>query len=189
MAATHILKLESIQYRCLRIALGLMQSTHVQTLEIIGGMPPLRLKFSMLDHKYFILAFLTGRHPLRRLLAVLSRLNFTKTVREFDMDGDYNSEPVRLVYDYPLEALLHVPNVNDVVERELTSVGRDFYQMMVAWEIGRRWDLQLHRYFSVMVQRAGWVLVLVYIIKMVLSAYFGDVGDFCVFNSDKGTQS
>jgi hypothetical protein len=60
MAATHTLKLERNQYRCLRIALGLMQSTHVQTLEIIGGMPPLRLKFSMLDHKYLISAFSTG---------------------------------------------------------------------------------------------------------------------------------
>jgi hypothetical protein len=30
-----------------------------------------------------------------------------------------------------LEALLHVPNVNDVVEEELTSVGRDFYKMVM----------------------------------------------------------
>jgi hypothetical protein len=36
-ATTHILKLEKIQYRCLRMALGLMQSTHVQTLEVIDG--------------------------------------------------------------------------------------------------------------------------------------------------------
>jgi hypothetical protein len=34
MAGTHMLKLERVQYRCLRIALGLMQSTHVQTLEV-----------------------------------------------------------------------------------------------------------------------------------------------------------
>jgi hypothetical protein len=33
--------------------------------------------------------------------------------RKFDMVGDYDLEPVRSVYDYPLEALLHVPNVND----------------------------------------------------------------------------
>jgi hypothetical protein len=57
---------------------------------------------------------------------VLSRLNSTKMVRDFDMVGDYDVEPVRSVNDYPLEALLHVPNANDVVERELTSVGRDF---------------------------------------------------------------
>jgi hypothetical protein len=45
-------------------------------------------------------------------------------------------EPIRLVYDYPVEALLHVSNVNDVVERELTSVGRDFYQMVVPRLVG-----------------------------------------------------
>jgi hypothetical protein len=59
MAATHMLKLEGIQYRCLRIALGFMQSTHVQTLEVIGGVAPLRMWFSMLNHKYLISAFST----------------------------------------------------------------------------------------------------------------------------------
>jgi hypothetical protein len=81
MAATYMLKLERIQYRTLRIALGLMQSTHVQTLEDIGGVPPLRLRFPMLNYKYFTAVFSTGGHPLRRLLAVLSRLNSTKMVR------------------------------------------------------------------------------------------------------------
>jgi hypothetical protein len=36
-----------------------------------------------------------------------------------------------------LRLLLHVPNVNDVVERELTSFGRDFYEvprLVGAWE-------------------------------------------------------
>jgi hypothetical protein len=46
-------------------------------------------------------------------------LNFTKMIREFDMVEDYNLEPVRLVYDYSLGPLSHIPNVNDVVELEL----------------------------------------------------------------------
>jgi hypothetical protein len=52
--------------------------------------------------------------------AMVSRLNSIKMVRDYDL------KPVRSVYDYPLEALLHVLNVNDVVGLELTSVGRDF---------------------------------------------------------------
>jgi hypothetical protein len=52
-------------------------------------------------------------------------------VREFDMVGVYDLDSVRLVYDYPLEALLHVPNVNDMMDRELTSVTSNFYQMLV----------------------------------------------------------
>jgi hypothetical protein len=81
----------------------------------------------MLNRKYLISAFSTGGHPLRRLLAVLSRPNSTKMVWDFDMSEDYNLEAVYSFYDYPFEALLHIPNVNDVVEWELTSVGRDFY--------------------------------------------------------------
>jgi hypothetical protein len=43
MAEVHMIKLERIQYRCLRIALGLMLSTHVQAVEVIAGVEPLRL--------------------------------------------------------------------------------------------------------------------------------------------------
>jgi hypothetical protein len=74
----------------------------------------------MMNHGYLISAFSTIGHSFRRLLAVLSRLNSTKMVREFDMFRDYDLEPVRSVYDYPPEVLLHVPNVNDMVEREPT---------------------------------------------------------------------
>jgi hypothetical protein len=45
MATTHMLKLGTIHFRCLRIILGLMQSTHVLTLQAIGGVPPLRFRF------------------------------------------------------------------------------------------------------------------------------------------------
>jgi hypothetical protein len=52
-------------------------------------------------------------------------------VREFGMVDDYDLEPVHSVYDYLLQALVYVPNVNDVVEQELTFVKKDFYQMEV----------------------------------------------------------
>jgi hypothetical protein len=84
-----------------------MQYTHVQTLKVIGGLPPLRLRFSI--HKYLISAF----SIFQRLLAGLSS---TKMVWEFGMVDDYDLEPVRSDCDDPLEALLHVPNVNNVVE-------------------------------------------------------------------------
>jgi hypothetical protein len=85
-----------------RIALRLMQSSHVQTLEVIGGVPLLRLKFSMLNHKYLIWGFLTARHRLGKLLSMLLGLNFTKMVRRFGVVDDYDLEPVHSVYNYPL---------------------------------------------------------------------------------------
>jgi hypothetical protein len=62
---------------------------------------------------YLISAFSTGGHPLQRLLAVLSGLNPTNMVRQFGMVDDYDLEPTRSIYDYPLETLSHVPNVNN----------------------------------------------------------------------------
>jgi hypothetical protein len=100
-----------------------MQSTHIQTLEVIGEVPPLRLRFPMLNHRYLISIFSTGAHPFRRLLVVLSRLNSTKMVWHFDMVGDYDLEPVRSIYDYPLEALLHVPNGTNFCWKGLLTNG------------------------------------------------------------------
>jgi hypothetical protein len=67
------------------IALSLMQSTYVQTLEVISGVPPLRMRFSMLNHGYFISVFSTVGQSLRQKLTALSRLNSPKKVREFDV--------------------------------------------------------------------------------------------------------
>jgi hypothetical protein len=98
----------------------------------------------MLNHKYLILDFSTGGHPLRRLLVVLSELNDTKMVRD---------------YDYPLEALSHVPNVNDVVE-----------QCQCQRSVTSRFESTL--IFLLMVRRSERVLVLVFIILVVLSPVF-----------------
>jgi hypothetical protein len=111
-----MLKLERVQHRCLRIAFGTFQSTYVETLEVIGGVPPFRMRISILNHGYLISAFSTAGHPLRQELAAFSRLNSPKIVREFNVVEGYNLEPVCSVYEYPLGALLHVPEVNDEVE-------------------------------------------------------------------------
>jgi hypothetical protein len=105
MATTHMLK--RIQYRCLRIALGLMHPTHVQTLEVIGGVPPLRLKFSMMNHNYFILAFSTGGHPLRRLLAVLSAMNSTQMVWK---SAQFTITRLRRYYACPISMMWWIRN-------------------------------------------------------------------------------
>jgi hypothetical protein len=94
-------------------------------------------------------------------------------VREYVMVGDYDLEPVRSVYYYALETLLNVPNVNDAVERELSSFGEGFYQMVVPRLVASEtsgFDSLLN--FSLMVQRAGQLPVLLYIILRVTSPSF-----------------
>jgi hypothetical protein len=46
------------------------------------------------------------------------------------VDG-YYLEPVRSVYEYSLGALLHVPEVNDGVERKLSPISRVCHQTVV----------------------------------------------------------
>jgi hypothetical protein len=99
------------------------------------------------------------------LLAELLRLNCEKMVRKFDMVEDYNLEPVRSSYDYPLEVLLYVPNVNDVVEWKLTSVGTDFHQMVVPQRVASKTSgFDSSSIFFTEGSKSGWVPVLVYII-------------------------
>jgi hypothetical protein len=61
---------------------------------------------------------------------MLSELNSEKMVLEFGMVKNYDLVSVWSVYDYPLDALLCVPNANDMVEQEPIYVEKDFYQMM-----------------------------------------------------------
>lgn len=53
-AKIHMIKLERIQYRCLRIALGCMHSTHTLSLEVLAGVLPLKTRLYQLAHRTLI---------------------------------------------------------------------------------------------------------------------------------------
>jgi hypothetical protein len=78
MAATHIKKLERIQWRGLRICLGLMRSTHTDTVEVLSGVPPLDLRFTFLNYKYLINVFSNNNQLFKNQLITLSNLNSLK---------------------------------------------------------------------------------------------------------------
>jgi hypothetical protein len=66
-----------------------------------------------------------------------------------------------------------VSNVNDVVERELTSVGRDFYLMVVPRLVAsKKSGFDASSIYSLMVQSTGRVPVLVNIVLVVPSPAF-----------------
>lgn len=54
VAKIHMIKLERIQYRCLRIALGCMHSTHTMSLEVLAGVLPLTERFYQLAFRTLI---------------------------------------------------------------------------------------------------------------------------------------
>ena len=61
-AGTHILQLQRIQYRCLRIALGCMHSTHTMSIEVLAGVLPLPERFYELSLRFLMRC--EARNPL-----------------------------------------------------------------------------------------------------------------------------
>ena len=53
-ADSHMIKLERIQYRCLRIAMGCMQSTHTMSLEVLAGVLPVKCRQRELTLRFLI---------------------------------------------------------------------------------------------------------------------------------------
>ncbi|XP_055533007.1 uncharacterized protein LOC129723073 [Wyeomyia smithii] len=78
-ANTHLIKLERIQYRCLRIALGCMQSTHTMSLEVLAGVLPLKNRFWSLSSRILIKCEVLNRPVIEnfeRLIELHSQTRF-----------------------------------------------------------------------------------------------------------------
>jgi hypothetical protein len=57
MAKTHMLRLERVQYRGIRLALRLMCSTPNNSLGVLSGLPPLPERFVYLNSRYLVAVF------------------------------------------------------------------------------------------------------------------------------------
>jgi hypothetical protein len=75
MARTHMLLLERIQYRALRISMGLMRSTPNNSLGVLSGIPPLRHRLFYLNFRYLVNTFQKNGHPLHDRLERLYDLS------------------------------------------------------------------------------------------------------------------
>jgi hypothetical protein len=70
-----MLALERVQYRALKIALGLMGSIPNNCLAVLSGIPTLAERFAYLYFRYVYAAFCLLSHPLRERLGKLGALN------------------------------------------------------------------------------------------------------------------
>jgi hypothetical protein len=68
MAKTYMLGLERVQYRALRIELGLMGSTPNNCLGVLSDIPPLTERVTYINFRYHVAAFCRLGHPLRERL-------------------------------------------------------------------------------------------------------------------------
>jgi hypothetical protein len=71
MARTHMLRLERVQDREIRIALGLLCSTPKTSLGVLSGMALLAERFMYLNFRYLVAVFYRLDHPLKRRLETM----------------------------------------------------------------------------------------------------------------------
>jgi hypothetical protein len=54
MSDCHQRRLKRIQWRAVRICFGLMRSTHVLSVEVLVGLPPIRQRLSFLNERFLV---------------------------------------------------------------------------------------------------------------------------------------
>jgi hypothetical protein len=102
MARTHFLKLERLQYRGLRIVLGLMQSTPNNSLGGLSGVSPLAEICMYLNYRYLVSVFHKHGHPLRERFENLNRLNLERCNKGFALVAQFTFQSSRTYAQYDL---------------------------------------------------------------------------------------
>jgi hypothetical protein len=87
--------LERLQYRGIRILIGLMRSIPNNSLEVLGGIPPLEHRMLYLNYRYLVSTFQKVGHPRSRL-ELLYMLNPKKCLTTFREVADLG-----FVHDVP----------------------------------------------------------------------------------------
>lgn len=91
---TQFSKLEKIQFRCLRICLKLMNSTHTKSIEVLAGIAPLKIRFHDLNCKFLVQCF-SSNHPLIDIMQSLHDINpSSKLLVSFNQCSAQNIVPI-----------------------------------------------------------------------------------------------
>jgi hypothetical protein len=83
MAGAHMLRLERVQHRGIRLALRLMCSTPNNSLGVLSGIPPLPESFVYLNFRYLVAVFYRLGHPLREKQRALGIMNMNRCIQGY----------------------------------------------------------------------------------------------------------
>jgi hypothetical protein len=144
MGKTHMLLLERIQYRALRISMGIMGSTPNKSLGVLSGIPLLQNRMFYLNFRYLVNTFQKIRYPLRDKLDKLIDLSPQKCLIPFHKSGGWIFNWFEVGYTrHELGAILSTSRVNRHMEA-------DMYPIVAPLELMRVLHCSLHRIFFTM---------------------------------------
>jgi hypothetical protein len=127
--------LERVQYRALRIALGLMGSKPNNCLGFLSGIPLLAERFAYLNFRYIVADFCGFGHLLRERLGVLGALKIGRCVGGYSEYSSLDKVPSESFTRHELPALLGTPLVDGQMERKLANVQEAMYSLVAPREL------------------------------------------------------
>jgi ribonuclease HI len=150
MAKTHLIKLERIQYRGIRIALGLMRSTPNISLGILSGIPPLEERFSYLNANFLIKIFGKFNHPLQKVILYLKSMNPERCMKGTDLVNLDNITATMEYFRFDLDALTARPKIDYFIFNKLKEVEKEFYSIIAPSEVSAITDRyqQTHVFYT-----------------------------------------
>jgi hypothetical protein len=132
MAGTHMLLLERVQYRALRISMDLMVSTPNNSLGALSGILPLRHILFYHNFRYLVNTFQKNGHPLRDRLEKLYDLSPQKCLIPFHEVSGLDIQPEVGYTRHELGAILSTPRVNRHMEVALSGAHADMYLIVAS---------------------------------------------------------
>jgi hypothetical protein len=128
--ATHMLGLERVKHRALRVALDLMESTPNNCLCVLSGIPPLAERFAYLNFIYLVAAFYRLGHPLRERFGVLGALNMGGCIKRYSDVLSLDIVTSESISRHELPALFGTPLVDEHMENKLVNVQEALYSLV-----------------------------------------------------------
>lgn len=121
---THLHKLEKIQYRCLRISIGLMHSTHTKSVEVIAGIVSLQTRFFELNCR-FLIKTIAEKHPVVDILDDLFEINPSSrllSAYRHCITIDIKNPPTTRNFSFGIETHSFKPDIDESLLTELKNI-------------------------------------------------------------------
>lgn len=132
-AKTHLSKLVRLQNRCLRISIGSLNSTHIGSLEVMCGIPPLNIRMEELQCR-FLVGCIQMNHmiipKLDQLFDISPGSRFLHCFR-LCVSREIHKPPGRIYQDFNINAISFIPNVDLSLFESLRGVPRSHISQSV----------------------------------------------------------
>lgn len=114
---SQLIQLKRIQWKCLRIILGAMSSTHTDSLEVLSNVMPLDIRFSLLADKFINNCIAKEDHPITLLATTFnsnSNIALPKIIEKIKVKKatlTVHNQQIHNRFSYPLSTFLHKPYI------------------------------------------------------------------------------